>query len=539
MDKEALLTETDASPPDESAFVVETRKEIEEKISEHYTEIIGLRRRLNALLPTARLPPELLAEIFLAYMNTHENSAFYSFSRYEYHRRFYIAQVCQHWRQVALEDPRLWANIDLSAGPRYVKEMLFRSKKAPLAISGNVSSYEDSSASFELILAELSRVHVIDLIVTRSFLQEFHTTGPRNVPCLRVLKLSRSQDRVTLPLPFLSTLLLSNLEDLSVEGFPLDSFRMLVLPSLTSFSWTTSSVKSTVSSLLTLLRNTPLLCTLIFSYSFMSSDESTTQPNVNLPQLIHLTIRCAPTPCAELLAHLSFPAHATTEIVVQPLSVVPAERSLTALGLIAVAMRDILESEPLRTFVIDSDACYVEFNGWTTVLPRDSRRESLEPKFSLVVFDSGDLWKAAEVVEVVASKLPLSNVDCLKLDGVCGFRTWKRAFRRMVHLTQLHVCETAAYGLPAALGFHSHKKKVKKAVCADANMIATEDDLDPHIRLFPRLEYIRLEEVQFYKVYEAPEDKDFMKQFERALKSMKYDHHKFPHVDILRAVNFA
>ncbi|KZT23903.1 hypothetical protein NEOLEDRAFT_505849 [Neolentinus lepideus HHB14362 ss-1] len=224
MDKGALLTETDVSPFDEDAVVIEAQKEIKKEISTHYTEISShytqiteLKRRLNALLPTARLPPELLAEIFLAYMKTHENSTFYSFQRYEYHRRFYIAQVCHRWRQVALEDPRLWADIDLSTGPRCVTEMLLRSKKAPLTISGNVSRFKHSSASFKLLLAELSRVHVIELLVTRSFLQEFHTSGPRNATCLRALKLYRSrQDTVgfTQPLPFISTLLLFNLEDL-------------------------------------------------------------------------------------------------------------------------------------------------------------------------------------------------------------------------------------------------------------------------------------------------------------------------------------
>ncbi|KZT23906.1 hypothetical protein NEOLEDRAFT_1242855 [Neolentinus lepideus HHB14362 ss-1] len=543
MDKGALLTETEVSPFYKDAVVIEARNDIEKKISKHYTEIIGLKRNLNTLLPIARLPPELLAEIFLAYMSTNENSTFYPFSRYKYHRRFYIAQVCQHWRQVALEDPRLWANIDLSAGPRCVKEMLLRSKKAHLTISGNASSYRDSSESFELILAELSRVRCMDLIATRSFLQEFHTTGPRNVPCLRALKLSRSYqdpDDFMQPLPFISSLPLSNLEDLSVANYPLDSFRMSALPTLTSFSWTESDVEWTVSFLLALLRNMPLLRTLILSGSPLRSEDNTKEPIVNLPQLNYLSINCPSAPCAAILAHLSFPARATTAIFVDASTQLPTRRLITTLERIAAAMREMLESEPIRTFVVEvstSAGSRVELKGWTTVLPRDGCRQELEPKFRLVVSTT---YALEMMMEVVARKLPLSSVDYLQLDGVSKFRAWKRTFREMGDLTQLHVCGTAADGLPAALHFHSQKrKKAKKAKCADTDPFESDDDFDPQFRLFPRLEYIRLEAVQFSKVYEAPEDEAFIEQFERALKSRKYRRRKFQHVDILQAINFA
>ncbi|KZT23902.1 hypothetical protein NEOLEDRAFT_505850 [Neolentinus lepideus HHB14362 ss-1] len=200
-------------------------------------------------------------------------------------------------------------------------------------------------------------------------------------------------------------------------------------------------------------------------------------------------------------------------------------------------MRESLESEPLRTLEIEStNTDQLLFKGWTTVLPRNSCRQYLKPKFCLVVRSLNGQHNV--IVDVVTSSLPLSSVNYLQLDGVSP-RSWKQTFRGMVDLTQLHLCRTAE-GLPAALSPNSpKKKKAKKAGRAAANMIETQDELDPHLCLFPRLEYIRLEAVRFYKIYKEPSSKDFMKRFERAMKSKRYKHSKFPHVDIVRVFNFA
>ncbi|KZT25450.1 hypothetical protein NEOLEDRAFT_1133365 [Neolentinus lepideus HHB14362 ss-1] len=174
---------TDVSLFDEDTVVMDPRKEID-------TQIIRLKNCLNALLPIARLLPELLAEIFLYDMNIEECSAYNTSPCYGYDYRVRIAQVCQHWRQVALQDPRLWADISISNGRQHVKEMIIRSKEALLAISGGLSSSKDDRASLTLILAELHRVHDIDFVVTRSFLQEFDTSGPKNATRLRELTVS-------------------------------------------------------------------------------------------------------------------------------------------------------------------------------------------------------------------------------------------------------------------------------------------------------------------------------------------------------------
>ncbi|KAI0059864.1 hypothetical protein BV25DRAFT_1787573, partial [Artomyces pyxidatus] len=43
--------------------------------------------------------------------------------------------ICRYWRQVALASPALWTDIAFDLGPRWLEEMVARSKAAPLSLS--------------------------------------------------------------------------------------------------------------------------------------------------------------------------------------------------------------------------------------------------------------------------------------------------------------------------------------------------------------------------------------------------------------------
>ena len=121
---------------------------------------IGTRR--NALTPTCRIPPEILAEIFLFYQQTSTSlldciadaaaaaAAASSTSTSTGgaggapHTTLKntplrwvpgVAHVCRHWRAVALEHPRLWANVTLRHGRDWAQRMLALSKSAPIRIA--------------------------------------------------------------------------------------------------------------------------------------------------------------------------------------------------------------------------------------------------------------------------------------------------------------------------------------------------------------------------------------------------------------------
>ncbi|PIL36905.1 hypothetical protein GSI_00595 [Ganoderma sinense ZZ0214-1] len=92
------------------------QKKLKEQILYHANQVIQLKHALNSRRPTiAKLPPEVLAEIFLHQativqqerVTLHEEQG-----GAEIHKSFYewtnVTQVCHHWRDVALQCPRLW-----------------------------------------------------------------------------------------------------------------------------------------------------------------------------------------------------------------------------------------------------------------------------------------------------------------------------------------------------------------------------------------------------------------------------------------------
>jgi len=122
---------------------------------------IGTRR--NALTPTCRIPPEILAEIFLFYQQQTASSSPLECpsggigssgsgggvgdaaggggpprpTLKDTALRWVpgVAHVCRHWRAVALAHPRLWSNVTLRLGREWALRMLALSKSAPISVT--------------------------------------------------------------------------------------------------------------------------------------------------------------------------------------------------------------------------------------------------------------------------------------------------------------------------------------------------------------------------------------------------------------------
>ncbi|KAF5333284.1 hypothetical protein D9611_002792 [Ephemerocybe angulata] len=111
-------------------------------------ELWALRSCHNAVTLTCRLPPEILARIFidLASMGL---SAWYTLAANKKPRKVSVSWlrvtfVCRHWRSVALQSPSLWSNLVFS-NANLAEAMLTRSKGAPLTIWYNGMKDKPSS----------------------------------------------------------------------------------------------------------------------------------------------------------------------------------------------------------------------------------------------------------------------------------------------------------------------------------------------------------------------------------------------------------
>jgi hypothetical protein len=87
------------------------RDELDAQITALESQVCELKRRRNHLAPIARLPPELLASVFIFY----RNSCYSENPRKLYNLKWLsIAAVCSYWRTTALGTESLWSYIDFA-----------------------------------------------------------------------------------------------------------------------------------------------------------------------------------------------------------------------------------------------------------------------------------------------------------------------------------------------------------------------------------------------------------------------------------------
>ncbi|KDQ15783.1 hypothetical protein BOTBODRAFT_31265 [Botryobasidium botryosum FD-172 SS1] len=90
--------------------------------------LVRLRNRQNELSPMHRLPNELLGAIFVLVGASGRNAP------------FSVSQVCKLWREIALNTPHLWTNVNVLAGPNLAFMYAERSGAAPLDLSVSIET---------------------------------------------------------------------------------------------------------------------------------------------------------------------------------------------------------------------------------------------------------------------------------------------------------------------------------------------------------------------------------------------------------------
>ncbi|KAF7370497.1 hypothetical protein MSAN_00681500 [Mycena sanguinolenta] len=271
-----------------------------------------LRIQHNAVIPIARLPPEILGYIFVrcvpavtSISSLHNDVSWLN-----------VTRVSSRWRSVALSCPDLWSTLILSR-PKWVPVMLARSKNASLVVRVDFTSTRYCVNSPEPILLE-------------------------NVARLRTLDIRSPQDQLAILLanlehagsaPRLQHLRIVNTDvDNFAEGgtwLPRNLFhRTEVIESRKvgaqwgvrlhlercAFPWD-SGVRPTFEAFLAILMSCPNLQTLALIRCAPTTyrDGCT----VELPHLSALTIECSsPLTCRCLLGCLKIPPSATIDAIV-------------------------------------------------------------------------------------------------------------------------------------------------------------------------------------------------------------------------------
>ncbi|KAI0923749.1 hypothetical protein AcW1_006628 [Taiwanofungus camphoratus] len=410
-------------PPSREADTL--RKIIEEEIATHNRAVLELKTRLNTLVPISVLPPEILVEIFIRYARA-PKALFLRCNACATYAWVRVTQVCSHWRAVALDCPELWSRIVVIPRLQWTREMLARSKQAPLQVVADFSRYGmEKEQALELVLKEYSRIQDLCVTAPRSTLGD--SWNPESVLWLNG------------QMPNLRRLVIHH------DTFHWDSIHFChKLRHLEIISHQNDNLR--MSDMLDALENLSLLESLILEDVIPSLPSDTTvipvvSRPITLPNLLSIELLAATIDCANVLNHLDLPK--LVSIVLN----CSFRRGVQDLApCLAAKVSTIL---PLHMLSVHQATCGgVRVRGYDVQQSFGPESEAIPSKFDFRI----SYCDYQDVLKTVCRCLPLSEVRRLDVSGISFMSDsgWLEAFGHMKRLSTLQACNVSV-DLPRAL----------------------------------------------------------------------------------------
>ncbi|CCM01090.1 uncharacterized protein FIBRA_03138 [Fibroporia radiculosa] len=464
-----------------------TRQAIEKEITDHLGIVAVLKRRLNTLAPISRLPPELLAAIFVLIATQYENSKYL----------VQFTHVCSHWRDTALAFPRVWCHIVLPAHPMLLDELLARSKDAPLIINVRYITRYGARADSEplaLTMKHLERVKELRISAPSEVLHNIWQGSNSVAPLLEILHVRNdfsqsesSSHSSKLHLPILHpTSVVPLLRRLEVEHFPNCGGTFPATTSLRHLSIRNKKhglARVELSKLLSQLEKMPALETLLLDDAFQVTPGAC-ERIFSLSRLRSLNLSATTTECANALTHLQLPPTTRLEIYCQGQDMKDFSEALAG----TISHPDRRPWRSLHVYRLRTGTSYINlYEGdqrkWFA-MNRDHEALPWGKPEMAVRFAN-----APNTLVTICKTLPLSNVQSLFVSGTVA-RTageWLQAFGKMDQLSTVWVQhEAASASLARALRYQ--------------NSMQQQDGtggIEPKSRYFSSLRVLKLEGVHF------------------------------------------
>jgi F-box-like len=343
------------------------RQTVDDEITSLEDTLRTLKSHRNTLAPISRLPPEALAAIF----------SFVSSSALDesgHLRWIRVTHVCRQWRQIALNYPRFWSNIDVTRmSPAIMAEILTQAKMAPLTLVAR-STHQNSEwfdALWKQLEAHISHTRHLEV---EGYLAAALGRLVSSAPVLEFLSLSHQykvlpSPRANIPntlfnrtTPSLTHLELNNC-DISWKSPLFKGLQTLEI------SGPSKEGRPGLEDWLDTLNEMSQLKTLaLYSATPIASPDtpfkSAPQRTVTLPFLKNFTISSCARDCALALTHLLLPTLTYLKVAVESHELEGDDvRLLTPY--VARNANGPQDIEPLRSILISGERGYAEMVAWS------------------------------------------------------------------------------------------------------------------------------------------------------------------------------
>lgn len=415
--------------------------------------------RLKSLLPPiSHIPPEILAEIFVAYVREvrpqfqyrHIDVAPFSWIR--------IMHVCQKWRDVALNTPRLWTWI-VPTRRQCISHVIAHSGSLPLTVRYQHSNPKVYPHIHELLFSQLPRIRTAQIKITAAVVEAL---GSRKL-CILEAPLMEELDVELLvaanSIPKLSTMALPRLATLSMTGVGPTLFQSLLRPTLTRLTMTNcplvDAIELTrVSSYFRSLRQ-------LFLTNVGGRDLLLSLPPSRsglLPQLEELYLSYSNSVAgAHMYNHMDFPS--TTTVTLR-------FNTLHSIAVSSIAAKMANMSLRPATIYIDTFKHNV-IRLWDTSIPwlearRGYPKKPSAARLTLYIPPTQTIFTTNKHMSGLFDKIDLSDLTTLCI--VCPPANWHQMFRSVSKLQELdvegtgvdHFQQTSGISMPDA-GTNIHR----------------------------------------------------------------------------------
>ena len=169
-----------------SNTISEAQARLDDEIAALTLVLCNLRTQRNTLSHISRLPPEILASIFIHCARNCQQNRYFEPSIPDWVN---VSYVCRHWRDVALNCSTLWSFLFVSSH-NWTNELLARSKEAPLRVCID-SEYPKQSKELyllERVAPQARRIQDLCLRLTRREAERILSMFSSGAPLLQTLR---------------------------------------------------------------------------------------------------------------------------------------------------------------------------------------------------------------------------------------------------------------------------------------------------------------------------------------------------------------